>query len=366
MAPLVLLAAGDTDAGRVRKQNEDHILVRPELGLFAIADGVGGHQRGEVASALSVASMKGFFDATHRVRDEATSERVDVTTGARRLGAAVRRANRSVWEMASVSDRFREMASTIVAAYFAHETQLLHIAHVGDSRCYRLRNGTLELLTHDHSLRNEALARRPALSAEQVAVHSPSVLTRALGMNATVSVDQRTEQPHAGDAYVLCSDGLTDMIDEVTLRDAVLGSPLPEQASRTLVELANASGGADNVAVVVLRFIGRGSSGRERTRTRTRRLGDSTPDIVVHYSPSGATDSVGALAVEAETSARESSSEIVVVVASENGTLPGVPAADDALSRTHRGSESERARRPSGKPSSKLGVKATTRNKRGG
>ena len=161
-APLTLKAAGRTDIGRRRQHNEDVVLVREDLGLFVVADGAGGHNAGEVASALAARSMENYFGATIRATHAAPEfNRLGMPNGARRLSAAVHKANRDVVEIARTSAKHRGMGTTVVAAYFSPRSGLMHVAHVGDSRCYRMRDGDFELLTQDHSLLTDVLEQRP-------------------------------------------------------------------------------------------------------------------------------------------------------------------------------------------------------------
>ncbi|MBI4703044.1 MAG: serine/threonine-protein phosphatase [Deltaproteobacteria bacterium] len=249
------VAAGTTDVGRHREHNEDCYLVRAELGLWVVADGMGGHNAGEVASALVTVSVGNFFEATgDGTWDELYARPSDepLPPAARRLAAAIRKANLDVHTLSLGRPEHRGMGSTIVAAHLPPGTRELHVGHVGDSRCYRIRGGRIELLTRDHSLLNEAKALDPPLSDADLARVPPNIITRALGMDASVDVDVRTFDVEAGDGYLLCSDGLSSMLDEAQMLEAVLllqGSP---EASDLLVALANEAGGLDNVTAVLV------------------------------------------------------------------------------------------------------------------
>lgn len=249
----LLRAAGATHVGRRRPHNEDHVLVRDDLALFLVADGAGGHLAGEVASALAARSIANYVGAT--VRATWAKPEVDsfgIPAGARRLAAAVLKANRDVIEISRSSNRHRGMGTTVVAAQVSSRSGLLHVAHVGDSRCYRLRGGHLELLTQDHSLVNEVLEQRPELEDAVLARLPRNVVTRALGMDEKLRVSIRSHGLAPGDRYLLCSDGLSNPVDGESLGAVLAEGAPPERAVARLVELANDRGGPDNIGVVVL------------------------------------------------------------------------------------------------------------------
>lgn len=245
-------AAGRTDPGRVRDHNEDRILVAMDLGLYVTADGMGGHQTGEIASAMVVASMRNFFEATREGPWEAQAEDEAMGRAASRLLTAVRKANRDVFEIASTHEQHGGMGSTVVAL-LVDEAQV-HIAHVGDSRCYRVRDGKVEQLTRDHSLRSEALLLSPDLPQELLETLPSNVITRALGMKDTVQVDLKTVEVEPGDTYLLCSDGLSGMLDDDEILGAFELSDTLEDACELMVALANEAGGRDNISTVLVRF----------------------------------------------------------------------------------------------------------------
>ncbi len=249
---LEVTGAGDTHIG-TRPHNEDTVMLRPDLGLFLLADGAGGHNAGNVASTLAVSTVAHYFEETEdRATVEPEYDAVGLSTAARRLSTGIHRANRAVADIAKTSKRYRGMGTTIVAAFFEPDRSVVHIGHVGDSRCYRLRNGIFELLTHDHTLMNDVLALRPDMPDSQLSRLPRNVITRALGMGDTIRATIRTWELAAGDRFVLCSDGLTDRISGYQMVDALELASTPEEQVRLLLELAKEGPMDDNVAAVVI------------------------------------------------------------------------------------------------------------------
>lgn len=240
-----------TDTGRVRQLNEDAYASRAELGLFVVCDGMGGAASGEVASRLAVQSV---VDHLNGAEPESAGSDPAVAAGYRprtiRLADAVRRANQSVYDHAQQDARHAGMGTTLVSAWIADG--IASLAHVGDSRAYLWRNDELEPLTQDHSLvdaqvRAGLLTREESLQAEQ-----QNVLLRALGLEPEVEVDLSEVAVRAGDYLLLCSDGLTRMVPEPALAEAVSRLREPQRICDELIETANRNGGVDNIAVVVV------------------------------------------------------------------------------------------------------------------
>jgi len=252
-AQLVLQAGGATDVGKRRAHNEDTLLVSDELSLYLVADGAGGHNAGEVASALCARSMANYFGATIRSTHQTPEfDRFGIPSGARRLSAAVLKANKDIVEISRSSQAHRGMGTTVVAACFSARSGLMHVAHVGDSRCYRLRAGHLELLTQDHSLLTDVIEQRPELD-DQVLLKLPkNVVTRALGIDVQLRVSMRSYAVVEGDRYLLCSDGLSKPVSAPALAAALGRQESPLQSASRLIEMANAGGGPDNVTALVL------------------------------------------------------------------------------------------------------------------
>jgi protein phosphatase len=223
-----------TDTGRKRRHNEDSYVCAPPL--FAIADGMGGAQAGEIASALAADALK---------ESEANGG------GEPRVTELIQEANRRVHERASTDAATSGMGTTITLALVGDNGEIT-IGHVGDSRAYRLRDGRLEQLTDDHSLVAE-LVRRGELSPQEAEVHPQrSVITRALGTDPDVDVDAFTVESQPGDVYLICSDGLSDMVDARTLEEIVRTNRDDlDGAARALVQAANRGGGDDNITAIL-------------------------------------------------------------------------------------------------------------------
>ena len=226
--------AGVTDPGRRRRRNEDAYVCEPPL--FAIADGMGGAQAGEVASGLAAA-----------VLEEATGDE----RGEERVASLIQEANRRVFQRSNEDAATSGMGTTMTVALVDHTDGTIAFGHVGDSRAYRVRGGELEQLTDDHSLVGE-LVRSGRLSPEEAESHPQrSVITRALGTEPDVDVDTFTVDAEPGDIYLLCSDGLTDMTSTRDILAAVESSNDLDDAARALVRAANEGGGEDNITVVL-------------------------------------------------------------------------------------------------------------------
>lgn len=232
--------SGTSDPGRRRRRNEDAFVCEPPL--FAIADGMGGAQAGEVASGLAAA-----------VLEEATGDE----RGEERVASLIQEANRRVFQRSNEDAATSGMGTTMTVALVDHSDGTIAFGHVGDSRAYRVRDGELEQLTDDHSLVGELL-RSGRLSPEEAETHPQrSVITRALGTEPDVDVDTFTVEAEAGDVYLLCSDGLTDMISPREILAAVEEDDDLDKVARALVSAANAGGGEDNITVVLFEIDGR-------------------------------------------------------------------------------------------------------------
>ena len=252
MRAIEAVGAAATDIGQ-RTHNEDHVLVRPELGLFVLADGAGGHNAGNVASALATTTVANVFETSAAaLAGRPEVDELGLWTVARRLAAAVRRANAEVIEVAKKTERYHGMGTTLAALAFSPDGDMVHAVHVGDSRAYRLRATLLEALTVDHSLVVDVLETFPDAEDELLARIPRHVVTRALGMEENVRVSARSLRVLAGDLYLLCSDGLTDVLDDWRIEEILNERRKPEDHVRALIDAALAAGARDNVACVVV------------------------------------------------------------------------------------------------------------------
>jgi protein phosphatase len=255
VVPLVVTvqAAGVTDIGCGRKHNEDAVLIRDDLGLYLVADGAGGHNAGNVASALATTSIANFFENTQKEAEtQPEYDEFGFSTASRRMARAIQRANRDIIEIAKTSMRHRGMGTTVVAVWARPDLGMLHIGHVGDSRCYRYRAGQLEQLTQDHSLFNDVLELQPDLPAAALARLPRNVVTRALGMEEVVRAAVQSNVLVPGDRYLLCSDGLTDALTELEMTQALESPGSPSDIVRALIGRANEADAQDNLAALVI------------------------------------------------------------------------------------------------------------------
>lgn len=247
-APTTLDAASATHRGR-RERNEDATLEDPAHRLFAVADGMGGHVGGAVASGLVVETLRGFFE-----RGEAGGPTLipgyggEPSAGERRMDMAIRLTQRAV--TAAAKGQLEEMGSTLVALHVGGNAAL--VAHVGDSRAYRLRGGELSQLTEDHSLLAALRAQGSEKLADSLPARYQGMVTRSLGPLGDSLADLRVVDVEAGDVFLLCSDGLSGVLEPEDLA-SLMRQPSAADASRSLVDAAYAAGGLDNITAIVVR-----------------------------------------------------------------------------------------------------------------
>ena len=244
-----------TDTGRVREHNEDAIGSDPEIGLLVLADGMGGYNAGEVASGIAVQTVTelAIEGANRENRDE-----IDPHSGMMRqsivLRDAIYRANKIIYQTAQSQTHCEGMGTTIVACMFYDNK--LSIAHVGDSRGYRVRNGAIEQITLDHSLLQELVDRGFYSAEEAQRSTNRNYVTRALGVEPTVEVEVREYEVLPDDVYLLCSDGLCDMVEDEDIHLTInTFSDSLDVVGQQLVDLANDHGGRDNISVMLAQVI---------------------------------------------------------------------------------------------------------------
>jgi protein phosphatase len=254
--PLIrAIAAGLSDVGLQREHNEDSFLVLNEYDLYVVADGMGGHRAGDVASRIATETISEFFKST--ANDDVTWPfhfDTNLSEEENRLLTGIRVANRQIFERSTRSREYQGMGTTVVGAMFSPKKQRMYIGHVGDSRCYRVRESKIQQLTRDHSLINDYLVAMPDLTEEQRSELPKNVITRALGMQDQVVVYLQHDDPRPGDVYILCSDGLSGMMTDEEIRQIVTGSPDIRVACKKLIERANEQGGEDNITAVVIQI----------------------------------------------------------------------------------------------------------------
>jgi PPM family protein phosphatase len=244
-----------TDTGRVREHNEDTIGVEPEIGLFVLADGMGGYNAGEVASGIAVKTIVNLVREAYQGQH---LEGVDRATGYMRtsiiLRDAILRANKIIHQTSKTQPQCEGMGTTVVAALFFDNKIIT--AHVGDSRLYRLRGDRFERLTMDHSLLQELVDRGFYSQEEAARSTNKNYVTRALGVESAVEIEIHEHPAEKGDHYLLCSDGLSDMVEDedIHLTINTFNDNL-DTAVKQLVQLSNEHGGRDNISVIVTEVV---------------------------------------------------------------------------------------------------------------
>ena len=265
-------AVARTDVGRKRTGNEDSFCLAPELGLFVVADGMGGHAAGEVASRLAVETIREWMGKY--LRGEETTQVGQPLAGCSRqanfLCSSIRRANRAIFDAAQDRPEYAGMGTTLVAALAVGDGMAL--AHVGDSRVYRVRDDRIVQLSTDHSLVQQQVERGIISAAEAHGSQYRHLITRALGLKESVEVDLAEHDIRAGDVWLLCSDGLSDLLEDEEMLAATREHPDDlEKACQALVDLANYKGGDDNITVLLIRAHA-GNRGRHGMLSRLKEM----------------------------------------------------------------------------------------------
>ncbi|RKG94851.1 MULTISPECIES: Stp1/IreP family PP2C-type Ser/Thr phosphatase [Corallococcus] len=246
--------AGSTHVGMKRNHNEDNYLVLAEENLVVVADGMGGHSSGEIASRIAVDELGEFFRMTSKDQDATWPFKMDKQRNydENRLSTGIKLANARIFERATVDTKYKGMGTTIVSVHFSDTAA--YVGHVGDSRVYFFRGGMLQQVTEDHSLLNDYLKAKKLTPEEIENFPHKNVIVRALGMKEQVQVDVTRVDPLENDVFLLCSDGLSGMVTDAQMQDILSRTPELEKACGQLIDLANAAGGNDNVTCVLARW----------------------------------------------------------------------------------------------------------------
>jgi PPM family protein phosphatase len=249
-------SAGLTDIGMKRARNEDNLFLYEDETLYLVADGMGGHEAGEVASDMAVKTVADYFARTKDDDDVTWPFKLDKARrfDENRITTGIKLANLRITEAALQSPRQKNMGTTVVGLFFRKDA--VYIAHVGDSRIYRIRDGEIEQMTEDHSLLNDYIKMGKLTPEEIENFPHKNVIVRALGMKETVQVDVRAEKIRTGDVYLLCSDGLSGMISDDDMLRITLENPEDLQAAcAKMINLANQNGGNDNITAVLTKVV---------------------------------------------------------------------------------------------------------------
>ncbi|MFC1654208.1 Stp1/IreP family PP2C-type Ser/Thr phosphatase [Myxococcota bacterium] len=249
-----ITSAGETNVGVKRSRNEDNLLKMPEENLFAVADGMGGHSSGEVASQIAVEGIANFFKATRQDEDITWPYKMDKNRpyDENRFIMSVKLANLRIFEASQREARYRGMGTTLAGVNFIGGDAL--VAHVGDSRVYRVRNEQMTQVTEDHSLLNDYIKAKKLTPDEIANFPHKNVIVRALGMKETVLVDLSRHTLQAGDVYISCSDGLSGMVTDEELLEITNTVPDLQEAVTVMINKANEAGGVDNITVTMVRI----------------------------------------------------------------------------------------------------------------
>lgn len=240
-----------TDIGRVRQNNEDTFAVAKEINLWVVSDGMGGEKHGELASAIAIETIVASCHSNSFLSPDFDRSLVDISERGNRLLSATHLANREIFNSANQNSDHHGMGATVVAAWL--DKNRISLVNVGDSRAYLLHSGQIEQLTSDHTLAAEQV-RRGIISPQQALTNRlQNVLIRALGVHAAVEPDIREFELNPHETLLMCTDGLTRMVEDSKIATTILAAPSAQSAADRLVNLANERGGQDNVTVIVVR-----------------------------------------------------------------------------------------------------------------
>lgn len=251
-----LIAAGITNVGMKRSHNEDSFFIVEDEGLHIIADGMGGHSSGEIASRMAVETVANFFKSTSNDDEVTWPFKMDKGRDYQenRLVTSIKLANLRIYESAQREAKYRGMGTTIVSVLFKNDEII--IAHVGDSRCYLISGREIRQITEDHSLLNDYIKAKKLTPEELENFPHKNVIVRALGMKETVQVDINRIKPKPQDIFLLCTDGLSGMVKDEEMRDIILANrDNLEKANDLLITRANENGGLDNITSILIKVI---------------------------------------------------------------------------------------------------------------
>jgi serine/threonine protein phosphatase PrpC len=245
--------AGKTDIGLVRAHNEDALLIPREMALAVVSDGMGGHAAGDVASRITVETIDQHYRETARSGPQTWPFKLpSLEIEKQRMSVAIQMANSNIFETAAADGAKKGMGCTVDAIYFNQGR--FFIGHVGDSRVYRIREGRIQMLTEDHSLLNDYLRMKELSGDEGVHFPQKNVVVRALGLADQVNVDVIADAFKVGDVFLLCSDGLSGMLDDKALLDIITARDSLDTSCNELIKSANDAGGNDNITAILIRI----------------------------------------------------------------------------------------------------------------
>jgi len=246
--------SGDTNVGMKRDHNEDSFYLPVNERLAIVADGMGGHASGEVASKMAVDTIASFFRETEAEQQLTWPFKVDRghSQTLNRMATAIKLANQQIFEEAERKASCHGMGTTVVSTLFLDD--VLIVGHVGDSRLYRVREGGIEQITEDHSLLNDYIKMKKLSESEIASFPHKNVIVRALGMKSSVEVDIIVDHPRLGDLYLLCSDGLSGMVTDTEIAGLAIEESDLDRLCERLISTANENGGVDNITVVCARL----------------------------------------------------------------------------------------------------------------
>jgi len=248
-------SSGKTHPGMKRELNEDNYTILEDQGVYVVADGMGGHNAGEVASEIAVKTVEDFFLKSSRDEEMTWPYKLDpsLSLDANKLMVGIKFANRRIYSSSSENASYAGMGTTVVSILTTKNSDEIFVSHVGDSRCYCYFEGELSQVTDDHSLVNEYIKAGQITKEQAVNFPHKNVIMRALGMKDNVLVDIQKKKVRLGEIYLLCSDGLSDMVLDPDIEKIfALNMPLDE-TSQALIDAANANGGKDNITVILVK-----------------------------------------------------------------------------------------------------------------